>query len=374
MEAQQAASVAIAAAYPPIERVFDGSAPVVIAAAARMGRAFLHALRREGVTPVAFVDNDRAKWGTVIEGVPVMAPEDGLARYPDAAICVASVISESELANQMRGLGFPMVYPLSVLHHYRPDVFVAPYLDGAFESCFDPVHAETIAEVGALWADAESVSTFEQILAARRTLDLERYAAIHADHPQYFLPRIVTFTDDDVICDGGAYTGDTLATFRELFPSLRIPYYGFEPDPTNYAQLAAAGKEYGGRFVAVQGGLGAREVTMGFAATGAMDGQFSAGASGPTIHIHTIDGFFAREAPPTFIKMDIEGMEPEALAGAEGTIRSHAPTLAICVYHEPAHLWEIPKWVHERQPGYRFYLRHYSRNMSETVMYAIAGR
>jgi FkbM family methyltransferase len=369
---QLAASAAIAATYPPIDNVFDGSRPVVIAPAARMARAFVGALRREGVSPVALADNDPDKWGTTVDGIPVLAPDEAFARYPNAAVCVASLIVESEVAGQMRQLGFPAVYPLSVLHHYRPDVFVAPYLNGAFSSTFDPAHAKAIEDVAALWADDESAWTFQQILTARRTLALDIYAAIRAGHPQYFPPDVVTFTEDDVFCDAGAFIGDTLTTFRSLFPSLAIPYYAFEPDPANYARLSEAGADYPGKFVAVQGGLGAQEATMRFAATGGMDGRFATGDSGPTLRIHQIDQFFPDDAPPTFIKMDIEGMEREALAGGERIIRSHAPTLAICVYHEPTDLWEIPKWVHERQPRYRFYLRHYSTNMSETVMFAVA--
>jgi FkbM family methyltransferase len=54
-----------------------------------------------------------------------------------------------------------------------------------------------------------------------------------------------------------------------------------------------------------------------------------------------------------FIKMDIEGAEKKALAGAAGTLRKHRPRLAICSYHLPEDPVLIPKRVRELQASYR---------------------
>ena len=75
---------------------------------------------------------------------------------------------------------------------------------------------------------------------------------------------------------------------------------------------------------------------------------------------------------PTFIKMDIEGMEIDALRGAENLIRAHHPQLAICVYHDMSHIWRIPLLLREFYRGYRFYLRNYQYMGLETVVYAFA--
>ena len=73
----------------------------------------------------------------------------------------------------------------------------------------------------------------------------------------------------------------------------------------------------------------------------------------------------------TFLKMDIEGSELAALRGAERIIREQRPKLAICVYHKPEDLWEIPSLLLSYHPDYKLYLRHYSINETETVLYAI---
>ena len=71
------------------------------------------------------------------------------------------------------------------------------------------------------------------------------------------------------------------------------------------------------------------------------------------------------------IKMDIEGMEMEALKGAEKTIKRDRPLLAICVYHKPGDTLEIMEYLHNIVPEYHYRLRHYSEDASETVLYAM---
>ena len=85
----------------------------------------------------------------------------------------------------------------------------------------------------------------------------------------------------------------------------------------------------------------------------------------------SLDTMLAGEMP-TFIKMDIEGMEIDALRGAENLIRMHHPQLAICVYHDMSHIWRIPLLLREFYSGYRFYLRNYQYMGLETVVYAFA--
>ena len=53
-----------------------------------------------------------------------------------------------------------------------------------------------------------------------------------------------------------------------------------------------------------------------------------------------LDSLFLQEQV-TFIKMDIEGAELKALDGAKNIIKDDVPDLAICVYHNVNHLWDI---------------------------------
>lgn len=73
----------------------------------------------------------------------------------------------------------------------------------------------------------------------------------------------------------------------------------------------------------------------------------------------------------TFIKMDVEGAELEALKGAKESILQYRPRLAICIYHKPEDILEIPLYLQSLVPDYKFYIRHYSDYTIETVLYAI---
>ena len=74
---------------------------------------------------------------------------------------------------------------------------------------------------------------------------------------------------------------------------------------------------------------------------------------------------------PTFIKLDIEGAEPATLRGAKETLNRHRPILAVCVYHQPEHLFSIPLLINRLCPGYKFFLRRYAACCWEQICYAV---
>lgn len=74
---------------------------------------------------------------------------------------------------------------------------------------------------------------------------------------------------------------------------------------------------------------------------------------------------------PTFIKMDVEGAELSALKGAKKLIAKNHPKLAICLYHKPEDIYDIPIFIKQLDSSYKLYIRHYSNYITETVLYAI---
>jgi len=75
--------------------------------------------------------------------------------------------------------------------------------------------------------------------------------------------------------------------------------------------------------------------------------------------------------PPTFIKIDIEGGEMDALKGMENTLRTYTPQIAISIYHRPADFFEIPEFILGISNNYKLYLRHYTESIYETVMFFV---
>lgn len=78
-------------------------------------------------------------------------------------------------------------------------------------------------------------------------------------------------------------------------------------------------------------------------------------SQGPRVPLTTIDKLVAELQLPrvSFIKMDIEGAERNAIVGAQRTLTRYRPRLAIAVYHRPDDPTAVPSAVWQAAPGYR---------------------
>ena len=54
-----------------------------------------------------------------------------------------------------------------------------------------------------------------------------------------------------------------------------------------------------------------------------------------------------------FIKMDIEGAEQNAIAGARNTIAKFRPRMALCIYHVQGDETMVPKLVRDAVSDYK---------------------
>ena len=72
------------------------------------------------------------------------------------------------------------------------------------------------------------------------------------------------------------------------------------------------------------------------------------------VPLTTIDKLVAELNLPRvdFVKMDIEGAEPNALRGGRETIKKWKPRISISAYHQPDHPKVIPQIIRELRPDY----------------------
>lgn len=52
-------------------------------------------------------------------------------------------------------------------------------------------------------------------------------------------------------------------------------------------------------------------------------------------------------------------------------IKNQSPSLAICLYHKPQDLWDLPLLINEINPNYNMYLRIYGSMGLELVLYCV---
>ena len=67
---------AAARARHEFDRLCAGASGLVLFGAGNLGRRVLGGLRRLGVEPLAFADNNPRLWGTSVEQLPVLRPDD----------------------------------------------------------------------------------------------------------------------------------------------------------------------------------------------------------------------------------------------------------------------------------------------------------
>lgn len=192
---------------------------------------------------------------------------------------------------------------------------------------------------------------------------------------QYFDKEIVCRRneEEEVFIDCGCYNGLTVDSFVEWSHGKYNKIIAFEPDERMYFECKRYVEQRHDNVLVINGAVGAHNGEVRFNNTSPIE----LGASrvdhvngNCVAKMYSIDEVLKGEKA-TFIKMDIEGSELEALQGAKKTIKKYKPILAICVYHKREDIWKIADYILSLHKDYTLYFRHYSLIHTETVLYAI---
>jgi FkbM family methyltransferase len=355
-------------AGPPRDPEPLGSGPVVIYGAGGRGREMLAAMRESGHTVAACID--RQATGE-IDGVPILAPGDARVRAlaSDGCPVVVAVFN-------------PAADPLPIWETLRADGFrrIVGTLEARQLMLAGDVYwlsstaAMTPSVQDAAWlfdklADEPSRQSLIDAIALRRTWNP---ALLRDPAPsEQYLPSGIPMPRKRVrFLDGGAFDGDTLLQLVEQGIEFEA-IAAFEPDLRNYAALRCriASLELRKDVTVWPCGLDSTARQVLFQAQGLASSGISA-TGDVVIQTVAIDealpGF-----RPTYVKLDIEGAEASALRGMTRAIAAARPALAVCVYHKPADLWELPRLVDHLLPDAKFFLRAHAYNGFDVVLYAV---
>ena len=192
---------------------------------------------------------------------------------------------------------------------YAPDVPV--YGGGLFTKEYAKNHRAELEYVYSRLADEKSRETFKNVIEYKITGKPEYLFACETDTDEPY-ESFLRLSDNERFFDLGAYNGDTVSDFVG-----RTGSYGsitaVEPDPKNFKKLTRFAEELQDM----------------------------------------------RLINPSYIKMDIEGSEREAIKGAENTIKVYKPKMLISCYHRTEDLFKLPIEVDKIRNDYKLYLRHF---------------
>jgi FkbM family methyltransferase len=349
---------------------------LVLCGAGGLGRKTLSGLRQLGIEPLAFTDNDSRKWGQTIEGVEIFSPEDAIAKFSSTAIFVITVWGAyakdrmSDRIGKWTQAGCNRVTTFLPLFWKFPEVFLPYWACDLPHRVID--NKTKIQQVAATWSDTASLKQFIDQVAWRLSGDFNLFPDPSLGKI-YFSPPFINLSPDEHFVDCGAFTGDTLVDFLAFAGNDFRKYTALEPDPQNFTKLsrfvANCEAQHQSKIELLPYATHSSRQTLRFSASGNASSTCTADGD-LEVQGERLDAIFATESP-TFIKLDIEGGEIEALLGAKELLQKFRPIVAVSIYHVQDHLWEIPTLLNSVLTDYNFHTIAHDREGWDLVMYAI---
>jgi FkbM family methyltransferase len=321
-----------------------------------------YAERVHQAVPVkAFVDDFTPD--KVYLGKPVVR----MTELPRDCIVVSCVVNARPLTAlaRLQAAGARQVIDYCILSRLDPTLFLpVDYCADNGQDIRD--NASRYAWVYDHLVDEVSKEHFAKVLRFRLTMDIDHMQGLSLATAHQYFEDFLPLHAGDVFVDGGGYDGETSLRFAARNTAYRRIHY-FEPVPTMMG--ISRGNLAGLRDIRfVQKGLFSRNTRLRF--DGGRGDASRLSPSGETeVEMVRLDDEV--QEPVTFVKLDIEGAEFEAIQGAAEHIRCDNPTMAVCLYHDQRDFWRIPLRVLEINDQYRLYVRHYTESILETVMFFV---
>jgi FkbM family methyltransferase len=344
---------------------------VVLFGAGSIGRRACAALRRIGIEPRAFADNNANLWGERIENLTVLAPETAARYFGREAAFIVTIWNTSQwyadTRRQLTSLGCTMVSPPSPVYWRFPEIFLPFFVQDQPRKVFE--QAADVLAAFELWADDRSREEYAQQVRCRAVGDWD----FHRPYEESYFPDVFQLRPDETFVDCGAFDGDTIRALLARQGDRFERILAIEPDAGTFRTLEAYVKglpaSIGEKIALFQCAVGAERRTVHFASTGSLGSHISS-EGGVAVSCFPLSEL-AGAAAVSYIKMDIEGAEYDALVGAREVIERDRPVLAICVYHTQNDLWRLPLLMRRMVPEYRMYLRLHEPDGWQTVAYAV---
>jgi len=359
------------------EKIGSLDQPFILFGAGHLGRKVMGSLQAIGKTPVAFIDNNPSLWGKEYQGVPIFNPAEYAGKFDAKQIGVITTIWSGEATDKMSDrirplleLGFCNVAMFGHLAWKFKDQFLPHYSLDLPSKVIS--QADQIRAAFSLLEDEESCELFVNHIEWRLFLDYDLLPKPSRE-VIYFNNKFVNKLETEVLYDIGAYTGDSVESFLQTERGNDfLQIHSFEPSPNNYQIL----RQYIFGLKKISDKVFAHNLALGDIVGNIQvesdNGPASrVGSGSETVPVTTIDLFSESYAEPTFIKIDIEGFEPQCLLGAKQTITNFSPVIAVCVYHLQSHVWEIPLQLYSYNKEYSFHLCPHLADGWDLVLYAV---
>ena len=347
---------------------------VVIYGAGNLGRQAVRSLRRIGLRPLAVADRNPARVGSELCGCPILSPDDAAHRYGSDALFIVAVWNNKHYFGQTKNTllvhGAKRISSVSPVYWRFADELL-PYF------CQDLPHkvyeaAGDVLAAASVWGDEKSKTIYSSKIRWRALGDWDCFNEPEPEE-SYFTESLFALSPNEDFVDCGAFDGDTIKSLLQRQGSHFGSILALEADPVTYTKLAAhldnLDPAVRRKIETLQAAVGLHIGKVRFAVR---DGGGSAmNDSGNTeVECFRLDQLL-RSRHASYIKMDIEGAEYDALMGAMRTIQRDRPVVSVCVYHTQSDIWRLPLLLRSRVENYAFFLREHEGDGWQTVLYGV---
>lgn len=337
---------------------------ILLFGSGEVGKAVAYEIADIGLKVNFFCDNNEKLWNKeILDSIRCISINE-LQKYKENSIILIATGYYKEVCEQLKSLGINNYF---VVHKQMISNYI--YWNKVSENYLK----NKLLELMDILKDEKSKKIVYTIL--KSWLDKLEYPDIFNEiytDDQYFPEHIIKLLDKEIFLDAGAYDGDTIKEFLIRTDKKFEKIIAYELDKNCFIKLKenfnTLDNNLMNKIDLYRLGVFDENKKIKYNANSASSAISStANEEGEVVKIS--DHLENRKV--TFIKMDIEGAELNALIGAKSIIQEHKPKLAICIYHKPSHLWEIPLYLKSILPEYKIYIRHHSSLEFETVCYAV---
>ncbi|MFR9126499.1 MAG: FkbM family methyltransferase [Acidaminococcus intestini] len=270
------------------------------------------------------------------------------AAYPDAIVLIAFASERPEILARFFAISRQHETYAPHLPLFGDESVVSPAWLLAHETELEAVYERL--------ADSKSRRVFCDILDYKLSGKLTYLEGVSRRWDD--LLTLFSWSDRERYVDLGAYNGDTLREFLALTDGQYEHLDAVEPDPKNFKKLRIFVESQQIRKCALhQKAIWSGMTSLPLAAKGGRMSYLAQTGKTVTEGV-SLDEIVGKERV-TYIKMDVEGAEKEALLGGAESIHTWHPKMLIAGYHHDDDLWRLPLSIWQLVPEYRIYLRRH---------------
>ena len=319
--------------------------PLVLYGMGNGADAILDRMAAKGLTVAALFASDEFVRGQSFRGFTVEHYADIKARLGDFAVVIAFASELPEVLARFKALA-------------AKHIVFAPHLplyagSEAVDVAWLAKYATRLQNVYDNLADDESRRVFANVLNYKLSGKPQYLWQCETDRRED-LQQLFAFADDESYLDLGAYDGDTVREFLALTGGKYACITAVEADRRNYRKLCAK-TEGLANLHTVEAAVWDEDTVLEFSDSGGRQSTLI-NAHKRQVQALKMDSLLGSE-PVTYIKMDVEGAEKQALLGLKEHILRDKPKMFIAAYHYDNDFFELPELIWQLRPDYKIYLR-----------------